>query len=509
MEENKNLSLNFKEKILGNIKGIEVDLIEKEAGVVSNVEDSIISVEGLTKVGFDEAVIISDKYYGFVASMDNNIIKIVLIDKTNNIKIGDEVKRTKKYVEIPVGNELIGRVVDGLGRPLDNKGQIKTKNFLPAERSSKGVLDRKTVNTPLETGIKIIDCLIPIGKGQRELILGDRQTGKTSIAIDSILNQKDKNVICIYCAIGQRDSSVMNVINTLQINDAMDYTIVVNANATSLPGMQYIAPYSATSMAEYFCESGKSVLIVYDDLTKHAKAYREISLLLEKSPGREAYPGDIFYLHSRLLERSVNLRDSLGGGNITSLPIVETEGENISTYIPTNVISITDGQLYLSPTNFQKGLLPAIDVGKSVSRVGGKAQLKAFKQIAGKIGIEYSQFEELEMFSRFATKLDDETQKTIDRGKLIRELLKQNRSKTISVAGQVAIFMCINNGILDGIDLDKIKEVEAEIIELMENNFQNIVTTIKTNEKLSQEQIDNFLEKAKETVGKYKSIAEF
>ena len=504
--ENEDLSINFENAILSNLDKINSNLVEKETGTVLSVNDYVITVGGLNKVGFDEAVIISERYLGYVAGMENDIVKVVLLDKTNNITVGDEVKRTKKYIEVPVGDELIGRVVDGLGRPIDNKGKIKPDSFFPAERESVGILDRKGVNTPLETGIKIIDCLIPIGRGQKELILGDRQTGKTSVAVDAILHQKGKNVICIYCAIGQRDSSVMNVIHTLQINEAMDYTIVVNANATSLPGMQYIAPYSATSMAEYFCENGKSVLIVYDDLSKHAKAYREISLLLGRTPGREAYPGDIFYLHSRLLERSVNLSNELGGGNITSLPIVETEAENMSAYIPTNVISITDGQLYLSPTNFQKGLLPAIDVGKSVSRIGGKAQLKAFKQIAGKIGIEYSQFEELEMFSRFATKLDDETQKIIDRGNLIREVLKQAKYNTISIEGQIAIFICINNNILDNIDLDKINEVEKDIVQLMENHFGDLVKTIRSNNELSEGQINRFIEKAKETVAKYKTI---
>ncbi len=504
--ENEDLSINFENAILSNLDKINSNLVEKETGTVLSVNDYVITVGGLNKVGFDEAVIISERYLGYVAGMENDIVKVVLLDKTNNITVGDEVKRTKKYIEVPVGDELIGRVVDGLGRPIDNKGKIKPDSFFPAERESVGILDRKGVNTPLETGIKIIDCLIPIGRGQKELILGDRQTGKTSVAVDAILHQKGKNVICIYCAIGQRDSSVMNVIHTLQINEAMDYTIVVNANAMSLPGMQYIAPYSATSMAEYFCENGKSVLIVYDDLSKHAKAYREISLLLGRTPGREAYPGDIFYLHSRLLERSVNLSNELGGGNITSLPIVETEAENMSAYIPTNVISITDGQLYLSPTNFQKGLLPAIDVGKSVSRIGGKAQLKAFKQIAGKIGIEYSQFEELEMFSRFATKLDDETQKIIDRGNLIREVLKQAKYNTISIEGQIAIFICINNNILDNIDLDKINEVEKDIVQLMENHFGDLVKTIRSNNELSEGQINRFIEKAKETVAKYKTI---
>ncbi len=504
MKENKDLSKDVKDKILDDINNLNFDTIEKEVGIVSQVQDSIVLVKGLAKVGFDEAVMIAGKFLGFVAVMETNLVKVVLLDKTVEIKVGDEVRRTKKYLQVPVGKELLGRVVDGMGRPVDNLGNINCRDFLPAERSSKGILDRQMVDTPLETGIKVIDCLIPIGRGQRELILGDRQTGKTSIAVDTILHQKNKDVICIYCAIGQRDATVRNVIYTLQEHDAMKYTIVVDANATSLPGMQYIAPFSATSMAEYFCEKGKAVLIVYDDLSKHAKTYREISLLLEKSPGREAYPGDIFYLHSRLLERSINLRKELGGGSITSLPIIETEGENISAYIPTNVISITDGQLYLSPSNFQKGILPAIDVGKSVSRVGGKAQLKAYKQAAGRIGIEFSQFEELEMFSRFATKLDEQTQKTINRGKLIRETLKQSKFSTISSEGQIAIFICINNNLLDNIALEKIHSIEEKIANLLEKEFPDIVHTIKNNEKLSETQIKAFLNKAKELIEEYR-----
>ncbi len=502
----KSLSIDFKDTILKNLNEIDSNLVEKEAGVVSSVQDSIISVEGLTKVGFDEAVIIKDKFLGFVSAMEGNVIKVVLLDKTTEIRVGDQVKRTKQYIQIPVGDELIGRVVDGLGRPLDNKGQIKTKQTLPAERPAKQVLERKTVDTPMETGIKIIDCLIPIGRGQRQLILGDRQTGKTSIAVDTILHQKGKDVICIYCAIGQRDSAVMNMVQFLQSNEAMDYTIVVNANATSMPGMQYLAPYAATSMAEHFCEKGKSVLIIYDDLSKHAKAYREISLLLERSPGREAYPGDVFYLHSRLLERSVYLRDDLGGGSITSLPIIETEGENISAFIPTNVISITDGQLYLSPVNFRKGLLPAIESGRSVSRVGSKAQLKAFKQSTGRIGIEYAQFSELEMFARFATKLDEETQKTINKGNLIREILKQGKGETVSTEGQVAVFLSLNNGLLDDIPLENVKEAEKEVIRLMQDNCKKMVEVIRANKKLSDDQIKEFLEKATNTLNRFKPL---
>ena len=501
--DNKSLVDNFNDIVQNSIRNITFNLSDREVAEVISVDDTIITVSGFKKISYKEAVIINNKYLGYVALMKEDFIKVVLLDNTTNIKVGDEVKRTFKYIEVPVGDELIGRVIDGLGRPLDNLSKIKTNFKLPIERPAKAILDRSEVKIPLETGIKIIDCLIPIGRGQRELILGDRQTGKTSIAIDTILHQKNKDVICIYCSIGQRDSSIMNIINILKENDAMNYTVVVSASGTNSSGMQYITPYSATSIAEYFCEKGKSVLIVYDDLSKHAKAYREISLLLEKSPGREAYPSDVFYLHSRLLERSVNLSQELGGGNITSLPIVETESENISAYIPTNIISITDGQLYLSPSNFQKGLLPAIDISKSVSRVGSKAQLKAFKQIAGKIKIEYSQFEELEMFSRFATKLDEETEKTINKGKLIRELLKQDRFNTISLEGQIALFICINNDLFKNVDFEYIHDIEKDIVNLIENNFHDIVNKIRGNKELTNEDINKFLEYAKEIVIKY------
>ena len=394
-----NFLKNFKNIFLENIN-VDDSLKEKELGKVIKIDGFILTVIGFSKIMYNEAVLIANKYVGFSFLVNEKETKIVLLDKTNDIKINDEVIRTKKYIEIPISNKLFGRVIDPLGRELDNKDKITYSYRLPIERKSKEILDRKEVNRPLETGIKIIDCFIPIGKGQRQLIIGDRQTGKTSIAIDTILNQKNKNVICIYCAIGQKKSSVVDVVNTLKKNNAMDYTIIVNASTTETPAMQYIAPFSATSIAEYFCEKGKDVLIIYDDLSKHAKSYREISLLLEKIPTREAYPSDIFYLHSRLLERSVNLIDELGGGSITSFPIIETEGENISSYISTNVISITDGQIYLSVNNFQKSLLPAIDVGKSVSRIGGKAQYKGLNQVSGGIKISYSQFEEIEMFSK-------------------------------------------------------------------------------------------------------------
>lgn len=352
----------------------------------------------------------------------------------------------------------------------------------------------------MQTGIKAIDSLIPIGRGQRELILGDRQTGKTSLAIDTIINQKNQDVICIYCSVGQKDSSVANIINTLEKNDAMKYTIVMQVGSSEIAGHQYIAPYSATSIAEYFMEQGKHVLVIYDDLTKHARAYREISLLLEKNPGREAYPADVFYVHSRLLERSVNVSDELGGGSITSIPIIETEEENISAYIPTNVISITDGQIYLSPILFQKGFLPAIDISASVSRVGSAAQLPAYKQAVGILGIEYSQFGDLESFTKLSTTLDENSEKTINRGLRIREFLKQNINEPLNAAQQIAILLCLNNGIFDKISIEKFKEIESIILKILDDNFIDIINIVGKGEKIPQNDIDLFLSKVKNSI---------
>ncbi|MDR3289699.1 MAG: F0F1 ATP synthase subunit alpha [Rickettsiales bacterium] len=487
--------MEFKEKVLSKLNDITTNFIEREVGEITMIENSIVVAKGIERISYNEKVVIKNKYLGYVAGIEKNCVKIVILDNTNDIKVGDEVRRTNDTLWTTVGESLIGRVVDGMGRPLDDL-ELNAFDYLQIERDAKGILERSEVNTPLETGIKVIDSLIPIGKGQRELILGDRQTGKTSIAIDAILNQKDKNVICIYCSIGQRDDSIVRVIDIFKKHGAMDYTIIVNASPASTPGMQCITPFSATSMAEYFCNYGKDVLIVYDDLTKHARAYREISLLLEKTPGREAFPGDIFYLHARLLERSVKL---LNGGSITSLPIIETEGENMSAYIPTNVISITDGQLYLSPALFSKGNLPAIDIGKSVSRVGSKAQFKALKQVAGKIEMEYSQFEELEMFSKFSTKLDNKTQKIINKGKLIREILKQDRFCTLAIAEQVAIFMSLNKGVFDNIDKNQLNEVIERIIDtLKQDDFKLMIKKIKDNKEISEETITKFTNKIKE-----------
>ena len=472
----------------------------KEEGTVIDVNNSVVVGKGFTNIKFEECVLIKNKYHGIVSVIEKDIIKVILLDKTNDIIIGDKITRTYEPLKVPVDDNMIGRILNGLGVPIDDGNSIKADEYYNVERPSKGIMERQSVKEPLETGIKVIDSLIPIGKGQRELILGDKQTGKTSIAIDTILHQKNTDAICIYCCIGQRDNNVANVIKVLKDNDAMKYTILVHASSSELSGMQYIAPYTATSIAEYFMEKGRDVLIVYDDLTKHARAYREISLLLGKNPGREAFPADIFYIHSRLLERSTRLKDDLGGGSITSLPIVETEAENISAYIPTNIISITDGQIYLSPSLFQKGILPAIDIGKSVSRVGSSAQFIAYKQSVGTLGIEYAQFEELEMFSKFSTNLDGETQKIIDNGKRIREIFKQDINDTYSVEEQIAIFLSLNNGIFDNVPLDKIKKAESTIKNIINSDFCDIKEAIKNNKKIPQDIISNFLFKVREKI---------
>lgn len=501
-KERENLSKTAEEVLEKAISKSRSKLVKKEVGYVSEVTDSIIVAKGLESVGSEEAVLINGKYFGMVLSINKNNVKIALLDKTIHIKVGDEVVRTLAPVSTFVGEELIGRVLDPLGRPLDG-GELLPEHLskFPVERPAKGIMERYPVTVPLETGIKVIDALIPIGRGQRELILGDRQTGKTAVALDIIAHQKGKDVICIYCAIGQRDSSVANTIEELKVHGAMDYTIVVKASGSDAPGLQFIAPYAATSMGEYFMEKGKDVLIVYDDLTRHAREYRELSLLLERSPGREAFPGDIFYVHSRLLERSTRLKKEYGGGSLTALPIIETEAENLSAYIPTNVISITDGQIYLSPINFQKGLLPAIHIGKSVSRVGGEAQVKAYKSVAGTLGISYSQFEELEMFSRFATKLDDDTKKIINRGKKVREILKQGRYETIPTEEQIAVFLCVTSGVFDEIEDAEFDKAEKAVRNLMSKEFKSLAKSILAGEKLTDDVKEEFLNAAKKKLG--------
>ncbi len=433
----------------------------QEKGAVKNVSSGIAKVTGLSGTGFEELLKFPNNLYGIAFNLDEDETGVVLLGDDEQLQSGDVVERTNRVTDIPVGYELIGRVITPLGEPMDDKGPIAFTDRLPVERPAPAIMHREAVNVPLQTGIKVIDALIPIGRGQRELILGDRQTGKTSIVIDAILNQKDKNVLCVYCAIGQRTASVAKVVAQLTERGAMDYTTVVVTEGNNPPGLQYIAPYAATSIAEYFMQQGHDVLIVYDDLTHHARAYRELSLLLRRPPGREAFPGDIFYIHSRLLERATHLNKEHGGGSLTALPIIETEAQDISAYIPTNLISITDGQLYLSPKLFELGMLPAVDVGKSVSRVGGKAQLQAFNKVAGNVKLAYSQFEELETFARFGTRLDENTKKIIEHGKRIRACFKQPELAPVPVAEQVTVLLALTEGLFDMIPLNKMAEAET------------------------------------------------
>ncbi len=461
-------------------------LTPQEIGTITYLGSGIARVRGLPNVKSEEVVTLGANNLGMVFNLDPQEVGVILLDADENLTAGCEVYPTGRVMDVPVGEGLLGRVVDGMGRPLDNQGAIAATNRLPIEREAVAIMDRAPVTVPLQTGIKVIDALIPIGRGQRELILGDRQTGKTAIALDTILNQKNTGVISIYCAIGQRSSAVAKLINELRTYQVMDNCIVVVAPGESPPGLQYITPYAATSMGEYFMSQGRDVLIIYDDLIQHARAYRELSLLLRRPPGREAFPGDIFYIHSRLLERSTRLREDLGGGSLTALPIVETEAQNISAYIPTNLVSITDGQIYLTPDLFQKGILPAVDVGRSVSRVGGKTQLKAYRSVAGDLRLSYSQFEELESFSRFATRLDDATRQTLERGRRVREVLKQPQYEPIPVAQQIAVLLAVSQGVFDELPIDKIAEAQTIIRQNIAEKLPNLCKKIEQGESLSE-----------------------
>jgi F-type H+-transporting ATPase subunit alpha len=436
--------------------GIVID----EIGVITSVTTGIARVTGLPGVGYEELLQFNDGRYGIAFNLDESEVGVVLLGDYQHLTAGQTVQRTGRVLDVPVGDGLLGRVIDPLGEPLDNKGPIKADQRLPVERVAPAIMDRAAVTKPLQTGLKVIDALVPIGRGQRELILGDRQTGKSTIAIDAILNQRDQNVLCIYCAIGQRASSVAKVVAKLSKAGALDYCVVVVAAGNASPGLLYVTPYAATSIAEHFMQRGRDVLIVYDDLTQHARAYRELSLLLRRPPGREAFPGDIFYIHSRMLERSTHLIDELGGGSLTALPIIETDAQDISAYIPTNLISITDGQIYLSPTLFDLAVLPAVDVGKSVSRVGGAAQLAAYRAVAGNLKLAYAQFEELESFAKFGTRLDPATQKIIDHGQRIRACLKQQESKPLSVIEQLVVLLALVRGVFDQIDVKDMAAAE-------------------------------------------------
>lgn len=456
----------------------------REVGYVKSVATGIVKVTGLQGAGFEELLKFSDELYGIAYNLDEDEIGVILLGEDTLLNAGDEVERTGRVMDVPVGDNLIGRVINPMGIPIDGRGVITTSKRLPIERPSPAIMDRKEVNAPLQTGIKVIDSLIPIGRGQRELIVGDRQTGKTQIAIDTILNQQGKDVICIYCAIGQRSAAVAKVIATLQQKGAMEYTVVMVAEGNSASGLKYITPYAATSIAEHFMEEGRNVLIVYDDLTHHARAYRELSLLLRRPPGREAFPGDIFYIHSRLLERVTHLSGKLKGGSLTALPIVETEAQNISAYIPTNLISITDGQIYLSPKLFEAGILPAVDVGKSVSRVGSNAQLPAYKAIVN-LKLQYAQFEELETFSRFGTRLDENTKKVIDHGQRIRICLKQNELHPLTVSEQMIVLLSLTNGLFDDISIDKVADAEVTLLKDIEKFPAEVLKGLFGDQKLS------------------------
>ncbi|TAN75047.1 MAG: alternate F1F0 ATPase, F1 subunit alpha [Gallionella sp.] len=440
-------------------------LTARDVGVITTVSIGIAKVSGLPGVGFEELLEFPGGLYGIAFNVDEAEIGVVLLGECSHLHSGDEVLRTGRVMDVPVGAGLIGRVLTPLGAALDGKGSIVFEQRLPIERDATPIMDRAPVTVPLQTGIKVIDALIPIGRGQRELILGDRQTGKTAIALDTILNQRDQNVLCVYCAIGQRAAAVAQVVADLREQSAMDYTIVVVTEGNDAPGLQYIAPYAATSIAEYFMGQGRDVLIVYDDLTHHARAYRELSLLLRRPPGREAFPGDIFYIHSRLLERATHLRAALGGGSLTALPIIETEAQNMAAYIPTNLISITDGQIYLSPSLFELGVLPAIDVGKSVSRVGGKTQLAAYRAVAGDLKLAYAQFEELESFARFGTRLDEHTSRVIEHGRRIRACLKQAEFEPVAVMEQVCVLLALTSGLFDAVPLEHMREAELALRE--------------------------------------------
>ncbi len=444
-------------------EAFHLEVTPREVGKITSVSPGIVRAKGLPHAGYSELVRLSDTLYGLVFNIEANGLGIIPLGDCSTLKAGDEIERTGRVMDVPVGPGLLGRVINPLGEPLDDKGPVIAATRLPIERPAHPIMDRAPVEVPLQTGIKIVDALVPVGRGQRELILGDRKTGKTSIAIDAILNQRNQNVLCIYCAISQRAASVAKVVNLLKQHGAMEYTVVVVTQGNDPCGLNYIAPYAATSIGEYFMEQGRDVLIVYDDLIQHANYYRELSLLLKRPPGRAAFPGDIFYVHSRLLERATHLRPELGGGSLTALPIVETQAQNISAYIATNLISITDGQIFLSPTLFALGSLPAVDVGKSVSRVGGKAQLPAYRKVAGLLKLAYAQSLELEEFARFGARVGEQSLQIIERGRRIRACLRQAELSPVPTFDQIVLLLALSEGLLDPIPVDKISEAERAI----------------------------------------------
>ena len=481
-----------------SIEDFQLAAKDKEIGVVTYVADGIVAVDGIDHACYGEIVIFDCGVKGMVQDIRRDDIGVILFGKETEIFEGSRVVRTGKIAGMPVGEGFLGRIVDALGNPIDGHGEIDAAGYRPLENPAPSVVDRESVNVPMETGILAIDSMFPIGRGQRELIIGDRQTGKTSIAMDTILNQKGKGVICIYVAIGQKASTVAQLVNTLKKKGAMDYTIVVSATASDPAPLQYIAPYSGAALAEYFMYNGKDVLIVYDDLSKHAVAYRAISLLLERSPGREAYPGDVFYLHSRLLERSARITKEIGGGSITALPIIETQAGDVSAYIPTNVISITDGQIYLESELFNAGQRPAVNVGLSVSRVGGAAQNKAMKKAAGSIRIDLAQYREMEVFTQFSSDLDDNTKKQLAHGSALMELLKQPTGSPLSMEQQVVILVCANAHVFSDIPVDKIRGFKNELLKFFDRSHPEILSSIVSAGGLPEDLVASIVDAAKE-----------
>ena len=471
--------------IKSRIKSFDSKITLTDTGTVVTVGDGIVRIHGLENCMINELLEFDNGVQCMALNLEQDFVGAVMLGSDADIKEGSNVKRTGKIISVPVGDALLGRVVNALGQPIDGKGPILSDEYRPVERIAPGIITRKSVDTPLQTGIKAIDSMIPIGRGQRELIIGDRQTGKTAIAVDTIINQRDTDVLCIYVAIGQKASTVASVVDQLVNAGAMDYTIVVSATAAELAPLQYIAPYAGCAMGEYFMEKGKDALIIYDDLSKHAVAYRAMSLLLKRPPGREAYPGDVFYLHSRLLERAANLNEDYGGGSLTALPIIETQAGDVSAYIPTNVISITDGQIFLETELFNSGIRPAVNPGISVSRVGGSAQIKAMKKVSGSLKLEYSQYRELQAFSQFGSDLDADTKARLAKGERIVGVLKQPQSSPISVENQIIIIFAVINDYLKNVPVDKIPEYEKELFEHMANDHADIIDDIKKTKVIS------------------------
>lgn len=478
------------ELIRQKIEGFKLDFNKDETGVVISVGDGIAQIYGLENVMYNELLEFPNEIFGIALNLEEDSVGSIILGESHKIKEGDIVKRTSRIISVPAGDSLVGRVVNPLGEPLDDRGDINTKTFMPIEAIAPGVVDRMPVKEPLQTGIKSIDAMIPIGRGQRELIIGDRQTGKTTITMDTVLNQKGEDVICVYVAVGQKQSTIAQVIKQLEDSGAMEYSIVVVASASESAALQYIAPYSGCAMAEYFRDSGRHALVIYDDLSKHAAAYREISLLLRRPPGREAYPGDVFYLHSRLLERAAKMSEKKGGGSLTALPVIETQASDVSGYIPTNVISITDGQIYLLPELFNAGQRPAIDIGISVSRVGGNAQIKAMKQVAGSLKLDLAQYRELAAFTQFGSDLDKATVAQLERGKRLSELLKQPQGEPLPVEKQILAIYAGTNGYLDELSIDDIQQFEKELYLYLDQHHSSLLRELKSKKVIEPETED-------------------